>query len=792
MALNQATEWQGKMLDRYRMLHRLGHGGMGQVWQAEDTELHRMVAIKILPSILASEQSFLHAFAYEARAAATLEHPHILTIHAFGEQPISDDEIVTYIVMPYLQGGTLRDVMKRERYLTRDLAMNYLRQVAEAIDYAHSQQVIHRDIKPANMLLQNDWLYLADFGIAKLLTSTTYRSKTYAGSGTPEYMAPEQVQGSAIPASDRYSLAVIAYQLFTGNVPFHGATPYDLMIKQLMEEPRPPREINPILPQGVEAIILQGLAKRPEERPPSCLAFVDALDNAWSQSPIARTNPNDPEATLLAPWSKKRPEYLPTHVTPPVAPRTLEAPVNGPQTSQGTTAPPPPPSPTHMAAYPTTPQTLSQYMPTPSATPMAPEKPGVSRRSILIGGAATAALLLGGGAAWAFWPRPQPKLQAVEPGPRKFISGAPTLSLMGHKRPLSFILWSPDGARVATASTDHSIMIWDTNAYLQQQHKALNIVKTPLQRWRLEDVISYYQISWSYNGQRLLALTQSASTRNTVYAFDLTTNAQDPLVYQDSHIPKSEIGAPSYYEVVASPTSSLFVTDQLSGQSLQLWDLKDMNQPVKTLNNSSKGSDDNTSILTLAWAPDGKHFAAYNSKQQIHIFDSKGNSTQTIELADRASQVAPNAKSILLERFALAWCPNNPNLIAVSNLDVIDVWDIQKKKQLHRLETDDPDAHDRKGLDPTIAWYPQVYGMTWSPNGRYIAASYSHSQLVHIWDLANRAPKKSPYGNELQTLMFGNPGHSGSIMDLAWQPGAGRYLATASADNTAIIWRMDA
>lgn len=156
MALNQATEWQGKMLDRYRMLHRLGHGGMGQVWQAEDTELHRMVAIKILPSILASEQSFLHAFAYEARAAAALEHPHILAIHAFGEQPISDDEIVTYIVMPYLQGGTLRDVMKRERYLTRDLAMSYLRQAAEAIDYAHSQQVIHRDIKPANMLLQNE------------------------------------------------------------------------------------------------------------------------------------------------------------------------------------------------------------------------------------------------------------------------------------------------------------------------------------------------------------------------------------------------------------------------------------------------------------------------------------------------------------------------------------------------------------------------------------------------------------------------------------------------------------
>ncbi|GHO50110.1 serine/threonine-protein kinase [Ktedonospora formicarum] len=203
MVMNQAIDWQGKMLGRYRMIKRLGRGGMGQIWQAEDSDLRRLVAIKVLPSTLTSDANFLKAFAYEARTAAALDHPHILAIHAYGEQRIADDEVVTYLVMPHLEGGTLRDLMKREHYLTRDMAMNYLRQAAEAIDYAHSHQVLHRDIKPANMLVQGDWLYLSDFGIAKLLTSATYRSKTYAGSGTPEYMAPNKFR-------DRPSRQVIA------------------------------------------------------------------------------------------------------------------------------------------------------------------------------------------------------------------------------------------------------------------------------------------------------------------------------------------------------------------------------------------------------------------------------------------------------------------------------------------------------------------------------------------------------------------------------------------------------
>jgi serine/threonine protein kinase len=226
------------MLGRYRLLRRIGKGGMGEAWLAEDTKLLRQVAIKLLPTVFTTDRGYLNDFAREARAAAALEHPHILPVHDFGEQQIAGDEIVIYLVTPYMSDGSLRDrIVNTQGPLPADEATGYLRQAAQAIDYAHSQQVLHRDIKPANMLLEQAWLFLADFGIAKLLTSTTQRSRTYAGSGTPEYMAPKQARGKAEPASDRYSFAITAYQLFTGRVPFKGETPYSTLIMQLTEEP---------------------------------------------------------------------------------------------------------------------------------------------------------------------------------------------------------------------------------------------------------------------------------------------------------------------------------------------------------------------------------------------------------------------------------------------------------------------------------------------------------------------------------------------------------------------------
>ncbi|MBV9710443.1 MAG: serine/threonine protein kinase, partial [Ktedonobacteraceae bacterium] len=290
MQMNRTTDWQGKMLGRYRLIQLLGRGGMGEVWQAEDTELHRQVAAKLLPSVVAKETDYLRAFADEARTAASLEHPHILPVHDFGEEPFGED-VITYLITPLITGGSLRDRIRAvQGLLPPNESLHYLRQAAQAIDYAHSRQVLHRDIKPANMLLQQQWLFLADFGIAKLLSTDIHRSQTNAGAGTPDYMAPEQVQGKAEAASDRYSLAVIAYQLFSGHKPFSGNDPYEVLIKQIQERPPAPRRFNPQLPSAIEVALLKGLAKRPTERFDSCIAFVDELERGWqTSSPFQQT-----------------------------------------------------------------------------------------------------------------------------------------------------------------------------------------------------------------------------------------------------------------------------------------------------------------------------------------------------------------------------------------------------------------------------------------------------------------------------------------------------------------------
>jgi eukaryotic-like serine/threonine-protein kinase len=279
---------------RFRLLRRIGSGGMGEVWLGEDPRLHRQVAIKILPLRSQHDQEFLQRFEREARAAAALNHPHILPVHDYGEQVMNDRQTITYFVMPYVSGGTLAGRLTTlstdNRLIPQDEAMSYLSQAAQAIDYAHGQNVLHRDIKPSNMLLRNEgWLLLADFGIARILSDQTNLTQMGVGIGTPEYMAPEQAQGRSEAASDTYSLAVIAYQIFTGQLPFRAETPYALTVLHIISPPPPPRQVNPNLSVAVEQVLLHGLAKEPAQRPPSASAFVAELQHAFADLSNAAT-----------------------------------------------------------------------------------------------------------------------------------------------------------------------------------------------------------------------------------------------------------------------------------------------------------------------------------------------------------------------------------------------------------------------------------------------------------------------------------------------------------------------
>ncbi|MBK9064974.1 MAG: serine/threonine protein kinase [Acidobacteria bacterium] len=267
------TDLSGRTLGRYRLESVLGRGGMADVWRAVDVKLARTVAVKVIHASYAEDPHFAERFLREARVVASLEHPNILPVYDFGEE-----DGIPFLVMPHLAGGTLRDRL-RGAPAPLGLAAGWIRQLADALDAAHAAGVLHRDVKPANVLLgKDDRVFLADFGIAKMVETMTGLTATGVVVGTPLYMAPEQAQGRpASPATDRYALAVVAYEILAGRPPFEGDNPLSLM-HQHVSTPAPALSSRVGgLPAGLDAVLAAALSKDPARRPPTCRALADAV-----------------------------------------------------------------------------------------------------------------------------------------------------------------------------------------------------------------------------------------------------------------------------------------------------------------------------------------------------------------------------------------------------------------------------------------------------------------------------------------------------------------------------------
>src|SRR5437667_4570047 len=246
---------------RYKILRKLGTGGMASVYLAEDQELGRRVAIKILDERHAQDEQFVERFRREAKNAAGLSHPNIVSIYDRGE---SDGAY--YIAMEYLEGKTLKELLVARGPTPVRVAIDYTRQILSALDFAHRGGVVHRDIKPHNVIVAPDGrLKVTDFGIARSGSS----QMTEAGSiiGTAQYLSPEQAQGAPVDQrSDLYSVGVVLYEMLTGSVPFTGDTPLEIAMKHLSEVPVPPSEVRPELPEDLDLIVLRALAKDSEDR----------------------------------------------------------------------------------------------------------------------------------------------------------------------------------------------------------------------------------------------------------------------------------------------------------------------------------------------------------------------------------------------------------------------------------------------------------------------------------------------------------------------------------------------
>ena len=246
---------------RYRIMRKLGSGGMADVYLAEDEELGRRVAIKILNDKYAPDDQFVERFRREAKNAAGLSHPNIVSIYDRGEA-----EGTYYIAMEYLDGRSLKELVVARGPLPIPDAIAATRQVLSALRFAHRKGVVHRDIKPHNVMADADGrLKVTDFGIARAGVS----QMTEAGSiiGTAQYLSPEQARGAPVDQrSDLYSMGIVLYEMLTGQVPFTGESPVEIAMKHLSDPPRPPSLLRPDIPPDLDMVVLRALAKNPEDR----------------------------------------------------------------------------------------------------------------------------------------------------------------------------------------------------------------------------------------------------------------------------------------------------------------------------------------------------------------------------------------------------------------------------------------------------------------------------------------------------------------------------------------------
>jgi beta-lactam-binding protein with PASTA domain/predicted Ser/Thr protein kinase len=273
---------EGSIVDkRYRVLRRIGSGGMADVWLAEDAHLQRPVALKVLHSRYLQDRDFIARFQREAESAAGLQHPNIVGVYDRGQ-----DGGVNYIAMRYVEGPTLKELI--DRGLTPEQAVALVRQVLEGARFAHRNGIVHRDLKPQNVIVDEEGkAVVTDFGIARAGVSEI--TQTGSVMGTPQYLSPEQAQGFEVTGvSDLYSIGVILYEALTGRVPFEGESAVAVAMKQVSETPQRPSSINPQVSPALDAVVMRALEKEPGNRFQSADAFIAALDQAMREPGVGR------------------------------------------------------------------------------------------------------------------------------------------------------------------------------------------------------------------------------------------------------------------------------------------------------------------------------------------------------------------------------------------------------------------------------------------------------------------------------------------------------------------------
>ena len=285
---------------RYQLESRVGGGGMAIVYKARDLILNRPVAVKVLRSQFCTDEDFVNRFRREAQAVASLSHPNVVGVYDVGQEGDTH-----YMVMEYIEGYTLKEVIIQRGALPVEEAVRIAEQICDALDHAHQNQIIHRDIKPHNIMIgKNGRVKVTDFGIARAVTSATI-THTNAMLGSVHYFSPEQARGGITgEKSDLYSLGIVLYEMVTGELPFSGDSPISVALKHLQEPLPEPRTVNPAIPQSVENVIFKALVKDPFLRYSSAREMLEDLETCLFPERLHEDKlifPEDDEMTRVVP-----------------------------------------------------------------------------------------------------------------------------------------------------------------------------------------------------------------------------------------------------------------------------------------------------------------------------------------------------------------------------------------------------------------------------------------------------------------------------------------------------------
>jgi len=760
----------GERLGNYRLVHFLGQGGTAEVYLAEHIFLKTVAAIKVLSVQLSSRE--LEQFLHEARIIAGLDHPNIIRILEFG---IEGGDAITdagelhrtggtpYLVMEYAPNGTLRTRFPRGTRVPLAVLLSYVRQAADALQYAHDRRLIHRDVKPENLLLgRNNEVLISDFGIA-VVSQNSQLERTQEVVGTIGYMSPEQLQGKPRPASDQYALGIIVYEWLCGERPFSGS--FIDLFAQHLQTPAPPLHLKlPGIPPEVEAVVMKALAKNWQERFATIALFAGALEQVCGPyvSPATSSLPGIAARAAMPPLQPPLPSSTPeisegresgapntpapvkAPVTPPLSEAaampgmgyamdatsfssTTQADIAGGVSAsfkqgrrveaihQGTSMGVDQPAIGAQQSL----RSESQFQRSLQASERevtGEDKRKISRRAALIGLGVAGVATVGGITIWQLVLRESSQRQqtgAAKASQATPITEAETLfTYTGHTLDVYGVAWSPSSSLIASVGLDTTVQICDA--------------RTGARRF------SYTGHKGSTNG---LAWLPKTGTRIASASSDMTVQVWDAL--SGEHV-LTYRGHNAFVRNVTWSPNGKYIASAGDDKLVRVWDAAN--------GNTLFTYDGHTDLIWfLRWSPDGTRIASASADATVQVIDaSTGTKILIYSKHTRGVQ-------------SLAWSPDSSRIVSASSDKTAQVWDASsgQTKLIYRGHSD------------------PVQGVDWAADGRSIATCGSNAQ---VWDAAT--------GKRI--LNYNQPP---LIHGLAWSPDSTR-VASVGVDTTMRVWRV--